>query len=202
MSAAETTGLFWTTLRRPREAAQVILDLRLPDRVLWAGLILVAVIATLFVSLVFQIAELPDDQIGQIVRKSLLYRAPLVAAAMQWGQLVILIFVLHWVGLVCGGKGSRRDILALFAWLQFVTIVLIAGLFVLSIALPVLANLAMLAVIAWWLYALVCFIEVGHRLDTTSSAVGVVIASIVGFFLGTTLILSLIGGIVFGVSGG
>ncbi|MCZ7677193.1 MAG: hypothetical protein M5U35_16930 [Roseovarius sp.] len=112
----------------------------LPLQGLWLALMLMAVLLSLLVSGVFHLAPMPPGEIGDLLRLSPAYHSPLVFAVINWGQALISIFVLHWIGHLFGGQGALADMLAVMIWLQFVSLVLAAGLFVAGLVLPVAAG--------------------------------------------------------------
>ncbi len=194
--------LLLSALREPRVAARTVLDMRLPDQALWMALSLVAILTTLFVAGLLQIAPIPQNEFGQLLETTVLYRAPLVAALIQWGQAVFFVFVLHWVGVIFGGQGARRDVLAVMTLLQVASFSMLLVLTLVGMALPILSGFAMLIFVCWWIYAFVSFVDVAHDFNAPLKTAGVLIAAFIGFVIGTSLILSLVGGLILGVRGG
>ena len=201
MNTAALKPLFLLTLRDPREAAGMIVAMRLPSQALWLALSLVSVLTSIIFSALLHAAPMPQDEIGQLLESSPGYNSPLIFAMLQWGRAVLSIFVLYWVGKAFGGLGELVDVLAVMTWLQVVTFVLVGVLFVLGVVLPMLSSLGMLVVFGWWLWAVVCFLDVAHRFESGVKAFFVLLFSIFGVLIGLSLFLGVIGGIVVGTSG-
>lgn len=201
MNTAALKPLFVLTLRNPREAAGMIVAMRLPSQALWLALSLVSVLTSLIFTALLHAAPMPQDEIGQLLASSPGYNSPLIFALLQWGRAVLSIFVLYWVGKTFGGLGELVDVLGVMTWLQVVTFVLVGGLFVVGLVLPALSSLGMLVVFGWWLWAVVCFLDVAHRFDSAFKAFGVLIVSIFGVLIGLSIFLGVIGGIVVGTAG-
>ena len=97
--------LFGTTLTNPRQGGREVIDLNLPTRGLWIALMLMAVVLSLLVSGLFHVSPMPPDELGQMIRMSPAFQAPLIFAVINWGQSGITVFVLHWISQMVGGDG-------------------------------------------------------------------------------------------------
>jgi hypothetical protein len=84
--------------------------------------------------------------------------------------------------------------------LQVVTFVLLAGVFILGFALPLLSSLAMMAMFVWWLWAVVSFIDVAHGFGNPFKAAAVLVISVLGTLIGLGFVFGVIASVVMGVS--
>lgn len=201
MNTAALKPLFVQTLQNPREAAGQVLRAGVPTQALWIALSLVSVVSSLILAALLRAGPLPAGDLGELVAQSPAYNAPLIFAMMQWGRVVLSVFMLFWVGRMLSGQGELRDVLAVVTWLQVVSFVVVAGLSVLGLLIPILSSLGMLAFFLWWLWALACFVDMAHRFDSPLKAIGVLVVSIVGVILGLAIIMAVIGGILGGLVG-
>ena len=202
MNAEMLKTLFALSLRNPREAAELIVGMKLPTQALWLALSLVSVLTSLVFSSLLHAAPMPQDEVGQMIMSSPGYDSPLIFALMQWGRAVLSVFVLYWVGKSMGGLGTLGDVLAVITWLQMVTFTLIAGLFAVGFIFPFVSTIGMLVVLGWWLWAVVSFLDVAHRFGSPFKAFGVLIVSILGVLLGITVIMGVILSLFAGITGG
>ncbi len=126
MNTAVLKPLFVQTIQDPRAAAQHVLDMALPTQALWIALSLVSVVSSLILAAILRASPLPPGDLGLLVGQSPAYNAPLIFAIMQWGRVVLSVFMLFWVGRMLGGRGELRDVLAVVTWLQLVSFVMVA----------------------------------------------------------------------------
>jgi hypothetical protein len=199
MTAAGFKSLFTTTLTDPAEAGRQVIALGLPAQALWMALSLISVVSSLIFAGIMQAAPMPPDEMGAILRNSPAYSAPLVFALLQWGRAVVSVFVLYWVGRALGGQGRLGEVLAVLTWLQAVTFVLIAGLFVLGVVLPMLSTIMMLVMAVWWIWATISLLDVAHGFDSKIKAAGVLIVSILGITVGLWVFVGAVTAVFMGV---
>lgn len=195
MTRAGFTSLLRLTLTDPRQAGRVVIGLELPLRELWIALMLMAVLLSLLVSAVFLTAPLPPGPMGEAIRLSPAYHSPLIFALINWGQAVISVFVLHWIGQAFGGQGQLADMVVVMVWLQLVSLVLAAGLFVLGMVLPLAGGVMTLAAIGWGIWATVALVDAANRFDNMIKAAGVCLVAVVAFSVGLTLFSAVVGGL-------
>lgn len=200
MTTVNPKQLFVQTLKTPSEAAAQVLGLHLPIQALWLALSLVSVITSLIFAALMQLAPMGEDQFSDLMRASPAHSAPLVFALLQWGRAILSVFVLYWVGRMMGGTGQLRDVLAVMAWLQAVTFVLMLGLIVTGAILPMLTSLLILAMVIWWVWAIVSALNVAHEFDSMFKAGGVLIMSLLGVTVGMSLFFGAISALFMGVS--
>lgn len=199
MTATGFKSLFMTTLTDPAEAGRQVIALGLPAQALWMALSLIAVLVSLIFSGLMQAAPVPEDEVGNVLRTSPAYGAPLIFALLQWGRAVLSVFVLYWVGRVFGGRGRLVDVLAVLTWLQAVSFALVAGLFLLGMVVPMLSTIILLVMVVWWIWAAVSLLDVAHGFGSKIKAAGVLIAAILGITIGLWMFLSIVSAVFMGV---
>jgi len=185
--------LFRQTLTEPRAAGARVIAMGWPPQILWLTLGLIAVAMSLAVSGILQTAPLPEGEMGEMLRLNPAYRAPLLFALMQWGQAVISVFVLTWIGRAFGGEARVEDMLAVTIWLQLVAIVLGIGVVVITVLLPPIGAFALLAFVAWSIFIMLAMIDAAHRFDNFAKALGVFVVAIVALAVGSAMLAALIG---------
>ncbi len=185
--------LFRQTLTEPRAAGARVIAMGWPPQILWLTLGLIAVAMSLAVSGILQTAPLPEGEMGEMLRLNPAYRAPLLFALMQWGQAVISVFVLTWIGRAFGGEARVEDMLAVTIWLQLVAVVLGIGVVVITVLLPPIGAFALLAFVAWSIFIMLAMIDAAHRFDNFAKALGVFVVAIVALAVGSAMLAALIG---------
>lgn len=181
--------LFVMSLQTPRLAAERILGLGLTSQALWMALSLVSVVTSLVMSMFLQAVPLPNDEMGRILASSPGMDSPLILAILQWGRIVLSVFVFFWIGRLLGGTGELTDVLAVVTWLQVMSFTLMTGITLLGIALPILSPIAMLIFICWWLFSLVTYVDVAHGFANMMKATGVIVISVIGVLVGMTFFM-------------
>jgi len=192
--------LFVQTLKTPSEAGAQVMRLQWPIQALWMALSLVSVITSLIFAALMQLAPMGEDQFSDLMRASPAHSAPLIFALLQWGRAIVSVFVLYWIGRMMGGTGQLRDVLAVMAWLQAVTFVLMIGLIVIGAILPMLSSLLILAMVIWWIWAIVSVLNVAHGFDSMFKAGAVLILSLLGVTVGMSIFFGAISALFVGVS--
>ena len=190
------------TIKNPRAAARRVLDMNLPPQALWLALSLVSVLTSLIFSGLLQVAELPDTEMGEMARNSPGYASPLIFALMQWARAVLSIFVLFWVGQTLGGQGRLVDVLAVITWLQVVGFCLILALSVAGLILPFVTTLGFFAFFAWWIWAVVGFLDEAHGFQSSIKAFGVLLMSVLGVLIGLSIFMGAVLSLFAGLTGG
>ncbi|WP_370302496.1 YIP1 family protein [Pseudooceanicola sp.] len=174
------------TVRDPAEAARQILDLNLPRQALWLALLLMAVLQ----SLIFALSDLMTP--GPTPFPAL-FGSPIRFMIVSALMLVLTVYAIFWAGRALRGSGALEDVMALVVWLQALRVaVQLAGL-LLSMVIPLLAVLLLLAASVLGIYILLHFINQAHRLDSIARAVGVLAVALVGLLFGLSLLLALLG---------
>ena len=193
MSRAAFIDLFRQTLTEPRVAGARVMAMGLPPQALWLALALIAVVMSLMLSGALMSVPLPDDAIGEMLRQNLAYSAPMMSALMMWGQSVISVFVLTWIGRMFGGQAALEDMLAVWVWGTIVIVFLGIGTGLVSVLIPPAAPIAFLASLAWSFYIFVAMIAAAHRFDTILKALGVYVVAILALAVGSALLGGAIG---------
>ena len=195
MTFDQFKALFRLTLVNPRQAGQEVIAMGLPMQGLWIALMLMSVLLSLLVSALLHSMPLPQDEMGQLIQMMPAYHAPLFFALLQWGQAVISVFVLHWIGRTLGGQGEVADMLAVIIWLQAVSLVLAVALFLLGFVLPLIGSFALIIAFLWGLWATVALVDAAHRLDNMMKSAAVCVAAVVALSIGMAIISAVIGGL-------
>lgn len=200
MNTVNIKQLFVLTLKAPKEAGAQVLALDLPIRGLWLALSLVSVVTSIIFASLMQLAPMGEDQFSDLMRTSPAHSAPLVFALLQWARAVVSVLVIYYVGRMMGGIGQLRDVLTVMAWLQAVTFVLMVGLVIMGAILPMLSSLVILAMVIWWVWAIVSLLNVAHGFDSMFKAGGVLIVSLLGVTVGMSIFFGAISALFVGAS--
>ena len=192
LTMSSIAALMRLTFSDPKAGAQAVLDAGVPATAYWLIAGLVVVLSALFVGLnqLLLPVELPEGS-TQL--------PPSMSALFIGGNLLVLIFAIHWVGRAFGGTGTLGDSILLMSWLQAVLLVLQIVVGVLTAAAPFLGGLAFVAVAAYTLWLLVNFIDVIHGFGSLGKSAMMLLLAIVGMALGFGMLLSIMG---VGVPGG
>ncbi|MDG1739626.1 MAG: Yip1 family protein [Paracoccaceae bacterium] len=190
----DMANLIKRTLLDPRGAARQIIDLRLPQPVLWNALLLVIIMSVLLTYGTVILA-------GQEALIIQMAGSPLVFALFMAGQMVLLIFALLWTGKIIGGKGTLEAFAALIAWLQ--TLWLLAQIIqtVIMVFAPAASAMIGIVSVVYGLWVLIQFIAEAHEFPNWIKGVGVMAMSILGVVAGVSLLLSIIGISTIGLAG-
>lgn len=200
MALADWKALFVLTLKAPRDGAQQLLSLGLPAQALWIALSLVSVVTSMIFAGLLQLAPMPQDEMGELVRTMPAYDAPLIFALLQWARAVVTVFVLFWVGRTFGGTGRLVDILAIITWLQAVTFCLMLGIVVLGALLPFVSSILILVMAVWWVWAVVSSLDVAHGFDSMIKAAAVLIVSVIGATIGLSIFIGVMASVFVGTT--
>ncbi|MEM7733787.1 MAG: YIP1 family protein [Pseudomonadota bacterium] len=188
MRTTSFKSMFITTLKDPRQGGLDVIALNLPTQGLWIALMLMAVILSLLVSGLFQISPIPDDELGQLIRMSPAFSAPILFALINWVQSIVTVYVLHFVSRMVGGQGEVRDMLSVMIWLQIMTLALAVICVGVSLLIPAIGALCLLVAFFWGLWAIVAFVDAASDFNSLFRALGVCIAGFLAFsFIMTTV---------------
>jgi len=178
--------IFGSTLRTPRDAAEVILAVPTTREQIYTALIAGSALNALLAGLSLMLFPLPEEFPRFIA-------TPFVYFLMAIGGVLVFTHLVTWSGRAMGGSGTLQDMLKLMVWLQFVRVTLNAFGFLLALAVPTLGGLYGIAVMVLSLWILLSFIQVGHRLASMGNAFLVVFITFVGLVIGLSVFLALIG---------
>lgn len=200
MVASDLKGLFVQTVKAPREGVQQVLSLNLSAQVLWMALTLVSVVTSIILAGLLQVAPLPQDDVGNLMRTMPAYDAPIIFALMQWARAVVTVFILYWAGRMFGGTGRLVDVLAVITWLQAVTFTLMLGIGVLGVVLPFVSSILIFAMVVWWLWAVTSSLDVAHGFDNMMKAAAVLIVSVIGATIGLSIFFGVMASVFVGTT--
>lgn len=193
MTVLNLRDLAVLTIKAPAEASRVLLGMDIPREALWTGLALVAVLNGLLFTLSNLLVPGPSP-LPEI------FLVPALYTVVVAGGLVLTVYALFWTGRFMGGTGSLDDIMLTILWLQGLRVALMVVVIVLILTLPVLSALLVFAASIYGLYILLHFIDQAHRLNSLAKSAGVLVASMAAIVLGLTLLISLFGGPISGLS--
>lgn len=170
----------------PRGVARALMALDLPMQARWLALALTVVMSVILAQLALLVSGFAPTSGSAVVA------APLMAAAMQAGVMLAVSVGIAQVGRAMGGGGGFADAMLLVTWAEFVLVLLQVAQLVLSLVLPVLADLTLILGIALFFWLLTWFTVEMHGFH---SAAKVFFALLGGFFLAGLVLVSLLGSI-------
>jgi hypothetical protein len=186
MTADDVMPLVKTTVLNPPDAARMIMGLNLSREVLWTALALVAALNTLIIQALL-IGSGPSATIPSY------FHAPFTLFVLMAGVMVIYVHALFWAGLALKGQGRLDDLLAVIVWLQVLRIAAQLGVVLISLVVPALGVLAMIAVAIWGLWILLNFIATALNLPSPGHGLVALIIGLAGLVLSLSILLALIG---------
>ena len=191
MTRTRFNALIVQTLFQPREAAGVLIGMRLPRHWLWMALALMSVLNAIVYTLSLQMTAPGDATAPALMPPA--FHSPLLFAMFLFGTLAITVLTLTWIGQGLGGRAEMDDILVLIGWLQVLRLILQVAVAVLVIVAPVLGALVIFLASLWGIYILAGFVDAAHRFDSMFKAVGVILLSLVAMAVGLTVVFSVLG---------
>ena len=185
---ARLAGLMQLTLQDPTRAARELLAEGVPLAARTAGLLLVAVLSALLVSLQVGDGTQAPDPITAFMLGS-----PFRTAVLQWGFLALSVLLIHRVGRAFGGRGSLPDALLIVVWLQALMLGFQLVQLVVAPILPALAGLIALVSFVVYFWLLTHFIAELHGFASRGLVfLGMVLTGLAaGFALAVLFILIL-----------
>lgn len=191
MTRAIWSEMILLSIKDPAEAARRLIAWNLSREVLWTGLALAAVVNTLLFS--FSGLLMPGPAMVMP-----LFQSPFFYLGMVSVGLVLTVVMLYWAGRVLGGRGTLGDVLVVVLWLQVLRVLVQVVTLVLSLTIPMLAMLLVLAATVLGIYILLHFVDQAHRLNSLPRAGGVLILSFVLMAVALSVLLALFGGMISG----
>lgn len=180
------------TVTNPRGAAERVLDLRLGRDSLGLLVALVAVVNTILYSLSITLFETSTGfQTGM--------NLPILYLLILTTVIVLGAVVMQWVGQAFGGQASLAELLSLIVWLQAMRAIAQAGLLVMTLILPGLANMVALVLGLFGLWIMVNFLDVAQRWNSLGKSFVVMVLAGFGFVFGLSLFMLLVGASPMGV---
>ncbi len=186
LNLATVSALVRLSLTRPREAAERILGLNVPDDARWLGFVIVVVLSVL----IGQASVLLMGEDG-------FQGGMLFMAMFQTMILLGMVVAVQGIGRALGGTGTFPDTLLLIAWLQFVMLVFQLIQIVALVIIPPLFGLITIGALVFFMWMLTNFIMALHGF---TSAMKVLVGIIFSFF-GMAFVLALLLGL-FGLAPG
>ena len=151
LNAATVGALVRQSLTRPREAAERLMALSVPDDARWLGFVIVVVLSVLL------------GQLSVILMGEGAFAGGLLFMAMfQTSLLLGMVVAVQGVGRALGGTGGFPDTLLLMAWLQFVMLVLQIVQIASLVLVPPLFSLITIASLVLFMWMLTNFIMALH----------------------------------------
>ena len=191
MTRAIWSEMILLSIKDPAEAARRLIAWNLSREVLWTGLALAAVVNTLLFSLSGLLMPGPAMVMP-------LFQSPLIYLGMVSVGLVLTVVAIYWAGRILGGRGALTDVLVVVLWLQVLRVLVQVVTLVLSLTIPMLAMLLVLAATVLGIYILLHFVDQAHRLNSLPRAGGVLILSFVLMAVALSVLLALFGGMISG----
>jgi len=191
MTQAQFKALIGQTLFRPREAARVLISMRLPGHWLWTALALMAVLNAIVYSVSLTVAGPGDPNAPMMMPAA--FHAPVLFALLLFLALVLTVLSLFWVGRKFGGRAAIEDILVLITWLQVLRLMLQVGVTILVLAMPALAMIVIMVASIWGIYILVGFVAEAHGFVSSLGALGVICLALLVMAIGLTIVFSILG---------
>lgn len=182
LNAATVGALVRLTLTRPREAAERLLAMNVPDDARWLGFVIVVILSVILGQGALFLTE-DAETTGSL----------LFMAMLQSTLLLGMVVAVQGVGRAMGGKGSFPDTLLLIAWLQFVMLVF-QVIQTLSIVLaPPLFSLIAIASVVVFMWLLTRFIMVLHGFQSAPKVFVSIILTVFGLSMLFAIIIGLFG---------
>lgn len=113
---------------------------------------------------------------------------PLVLAALQAVGMVIFAALVTGIGRLFGGTGRFMQVLLVFAWLDFLLLVVQLGLLVLMLAVPALGGLVLIAIMGLVTWLLASFTAEVHGFRSTLVTAAAMVAVVLVAGMGLVLI--------------
>ena len=187
MNLNDLSALAMDTLRDPRATATRLIAQDIPMPVLWAGLVLAAVLNALLVGINLVMFPNATFPLPDLLLNPVIYAMVMVAG------MGFSIYVLTWVGGKMGGAARLEDVAVLLVWLQYLRLAAQLVLFVMTLLIPVLAIIATLGVAIYSFWLLLTFLDVAHRFGSLGKSALLLVLAFFGVIFALSLLLSLIG---------
>lgn len=190
MTQAQFKALIVQTLFHPREAASVLMAVRLPGQWLWMALGLMAVLNAIVYTVSLQMTG-PGDPTQAMMPQA--FQAPVVFALFLFLALALTVLSLFWVGKKLGGGARIEDVLVLITWLQVLRLILQLGVAVLVLIVPTLAALVIVVSSFWGVYILVGFVGTAHGFTGSFKSLAVIVLAFLLMAVGLTILFGFTG---------
>ncbi len=175
------------SVKDPKQAAGILMGMRLETGVLWNALLLVALVNTFL--FVFSV-----EFIGLQSPYPAFFTTPFINFAIMVVGLALMVFALVFTGRIMGGSATFNDVLALVIWVQIVQAAIQILAYLALIFVPLVANILTLAGGLIGLYMLVHFINESHKFKSLGKSAMVMIGALLGVVIGLSILAILVGG--------
>ncbi len=182
LNAATVGALVRQSLTRPREAAERLLALSVPDDARWLGFVIVVVLSVLL------------GQLSVILMGEGGFGGGLLFMAMfQTSLLLGMVVAVQGVGRALGGTGGFPDTLLLVAWLQFVMLVLQIVQIASLVLVPPLFSLITIASLVLFMWMLTNFIMALHGFTSALKVFVGIIFTVFAMAIVLAILLGILG---------
>lgn len=159
----------------PRGVARALMSMNLPMQARWLAMAVTVTLSVAMAQLTLILAGL-----GEVAASGGLLGGPILAGVIQLAVMLTLSGGIAKVGAAFGGRGSFADALLLVTWAEFVLLLLQVAQLVLSLALPFLGDLLLIAGVALFFWQITQFTAELHGFK---SAPKVFMGLLAGFFV-------------------
>jgi len=181
------TQLAVLSVKNPKQAARILMDMQLETGILWNALLLVALVNTFL--FVFSV-----EFIGLSSPYPAFFTDPFINFAIMVAGIALMVASLVFTGRVMGGSATMRDVLALVIWVQVVQAAIQILAYIALLVVPLLANILTLAGGLVGLYMLVHFINESHKFNSLGKSAAVMIGALLGVVIGLSIVAIMVGG--------
>lgn len=196
IDGATLPELIALTLRDPRAAAARLLRIDASTQTLWMALLLVNVLSGISISLtVLLLGPAPASTEAQLPA---IASDPMMMMFIQGCLLVLMVFVVHWVGRAFGGTGDFDGAIVLVTWVQFVLVCLQVVQSLAMLLVPAFAALLGIAGIVLFFWLLTQFLCVLHGFEQPGNVFVMIIVTMLGLAFALVIFLSILS-LMFGV---
>lgn len=180
-------GMALQTLPEPRKVARDLFDLNIPRQTLWTALLLMVVLATA-VSVVADILfPIENALFGPALSNPI--TLGMIEAVFMFG----LAWAIYAIGRLFGGQGRLNDAIITVVWMEFVFLGLQFATLVLSLFVPALAFILMMASGFLFFWILTHFTAEAHGFTSTGLVFGAVLSFMILAVFALSFVLVLLG---------
>ncbi|MGY6548795.1 MAG: Yip1 family protein [Roseinatronobacter sp.] len=182
LTAASVGALVQLSLARPREAADRLLRMNLPDDARWLGFVIVVVLSVILSYAAFFVmadVEFEGSILSIAMTQSTIFLATVVAV--------------QGIGRLMGGTGSFPDTLVLIAWLQFVLLFFQLAQIVSLLLVPALFGLISIVSVLMFMWMLTHFVATLHGFQSALKVFAGIIFALFALSFTLALIFGMLG---------
>ncbi|MEO0386304.1 MAG: YIP1 family protein [Pseudomonadota bacterium] len=185
---SDWTGLVKDSLLRPRQAARQVLLAGLPPRVSVQIGTLAIVVGTMLQAVLFR--PMPDAAVGAY---AVLMSNPLLLGVLQVLFMLVTASLAVTVGRWFGGMGGYPGSIALLAWFQVCSTLLLLAQALLFLVFTPLASLLILYTMVWLFWALTAFVAELHGFERNWAVFGGVFVTLMVISIALGLLAAIAG---------